>query len=163
MNMDALDLETLPDDQAFKPAPGAMIDGEGLGLSGLFGLEDIDGLAHILRPAAVCDQHCIGHGYGDDVFKADADNLQPFILGAQKGVGAINRRCCTGQGNTAIIACAFAPDRVPTAQIGPARRKRNNDEIVRPLHHSIINGDILASAPGFRIEAGKNPDPSGPA
>ena len=149
VDMDALDLEAVADHQAFEPAPGPVVQREGFGLGGAFGLQRRHRLFHLLGAGGIGHQHRVGHRHGDDVLQPDAHHFQPRILGPEQRVVAIQRGGRPRHRHAAPVARRLAPDRVPAAEIGPAGGEGHHREIVGPLHHRVIDRDILGPRPGL--------------
>ena len=83
MDVDAFHLETVADNEAFEPAPRAVILGEGRRLRRALGLERIDRLFNVLRPRHIRNQHGIVHRNRHDVLEPDAHDLQTVAIGSQ--------------------------------------------------------------------------------
>ena len=144
---DAFDLKPRANHEAFEPTPGAVILGKGGGLFCVFVLERCDGQFHVLGAAHVGDQNRVGHRHGHDVLQANAHHLKPVGFRAQQRVVAINRGGRTAGRNAAHIGAGFAPHRVPTAQIGPARPKGHDRQIVCALHHRVVDRHVARRVP----------------
>ena len=57
-----------------------------------------------------------------------------------------------GRGHAVRRFRAFAPDRVPVAEIGPGAAQRRHAQIARALHHGAVDGDGPDRFPGLGVE-----------
>ena len=152
MHEDALDLEPLAQRKAFEPAPGPVILGKLRRLPRPRSLQRRDRLPQVLRAVHRRDQHRVGHRHGDHVLQPEPHQHLPLGLGPKQRVAALQRLHRPAAGDTIRVARHLAPDGLPAPEVGPAAREGHDAQSLGPLHHGVVDRDILGLGPGRRVQ-----------